>query len=268
MPKAKKASVPVRKESSRYENHAYINPDGTIDGERLLNLVSNAPGAFDLIMLNAVAGRGTIEYEYHYIVREIVSGLTSLVMLARHGDERAATQIKAIQKLVDPEKYGLGITFIEEIVNKHHTRAALARANEVRMIMHTISRFLVSARGDVKDLWNVKKTARVVVRRIEVKEEELKEFTAWEREYYELVRKHCRKHGSTLQSVAIAIYREKLKGEGLIDDKDLDISSIKRDLRELREWEEAHPDRANALYHDFSDEWKARKLKRRNTTNS
>jgi hypothetical protein len=31
---------------SRYENHAYINPDGTVDGEKLLNIVRETPGGF------------------------------------------------------------------------------------------------------------------------------------------------------------------------------------------------------------------------------
>ena len=50
MPKKKEHSVP---RTSKYKNHKFLNPDGSVDGERLLRLVNETPGVMDLMIVTS-----------------------------------------------------------------------------------------------------------------------------------------------------------------------------------------------------------------------
>lgn len=267
MPKTKKsrALVPTSKETTRYQNHAYINPDGTVDGEKLLNIVRNSPGAFDLILLNAVVERGSIEEEYHYIVSEIVGRLTTLVLFAGFGDERAATQIKAIQKLVRPEKYEMPPNKIRDIVERYETSPPLARGWELLRIMSGLSNVVEPLHKDKPYSQNQPIKLRETPRAVFV-------------DLWNVARKHW-KPNTTLQSLAIRIYLESLQEKGITDEGEaITDRSLKRDLARVRAWErdtslfeknrrgkyEGLSLSADPItWYDFSEGWKERRVKRR-----
>lgn len=267
MPKAKKshALVPARKESSRYENHAYINPDGTVDGERLLSLVRDAPGAFDLIMLNAMVEEESSASEYHYMVRGIVSGLTLLVLLAGEGDEKSATQLKAIQKLVKPEKYELPLTKIRELVERYETSPPLARGWELRQLMSRLANVVEPLKKSKSYSPN---------QPIKLKESPPEYWV----ELWELARKHLDRN-TTLQSMAIHIYLAQLQEKGITGEGEaITDRTLKRDLERVRDWErDASEDeklrrgiyKGSSLsddpitWREFSEGWKARRVKQR-----
>jgi hypothetical protein len=59
----------------------------------------------------------------------------NLVMLAVHGDEKSASQLKAIEKLIRLAKYELPFTKIREIIDRYETSPLLARGWKLRRIM-------------------------------------------------------------------------------------------------------------------------------------
>src|SRR5688572_18605720 len=117
----------------------HMNPDGSVDGERLLSIVNRTPGAFELIMLNAMIERGNIAYDYYHEASEIVSSLVMLIMLAGHDDEQSKVQLKAIKKLVRAGKYEIPLSKIKDIADRYETSPPLARAWEPRMLMSHLS---------------------------------------------------------------------------------------------------------------------------------
>jgi hypothetical protein len=270
MPKAKKGRVvaPASKEVARYKNHAYLNPDGTVNGEKLLSIVNDAPGVFDLIMLNAIVKDGHAAGEYHFMASEIVSRLVLLVLLAGNGDERSATQLKAIKKLSKPEKYELSPNKIRDIVERYETSPPLARGWELRRLMSALSNVVEPVKKD---------TPYSQGQPIKLKESPRAVFVG----LWDLARKHL-KPNSTLQSLAIRIYLESLQEKGITDEGEAITSeSLKRDLRRAREWERATNEdeklrrgRHHGLslsddpitWYDFSEGWKERRVKRREST--
>jgi hypothetical protein len=49
------------------QDHPYINPDGTFDPQKLLEQLSDAPGAFDLLIIDQLIEDGSLAPEYHEI---------------------------------------------------------------------------------------------------------------------------------------------------------------------------------------------------------
>lgn len=107
--------------------------DGTVDGEKLLKIVRETPGAFFLIISNQVLKQ--VEPP-QFDVDGIIEGITTLLMLSAHGDEKSGHQIRAIEKLISPSKYELPFTKIREIVDRYETSPPLARGWELRRIMN------------------------------------------------------------------------------------------------------------------------------------
>jgi hypothetical protein len=262
MSEEKKPSTPAL--IRRYRNHAYLNPDGTVDGERLLNVVKNAPGAFNLISLNKLIERGAVAADYHWTVSEIVEGLTRLVMLAARGDERSATQIKAIEKLINPEKYELPQNKIKELVERYETSPPLARGWELRRLMSLLAFVVQPLKKDGKSSENQPIKLR----------DNPPDFYV---HLTGLARKHW-KPNTTLQSMAIRIYLEELQEKGITDEGEaITDRSLKRDLAKVREWERNASEDEKVrrgqykglslsddpiTWYEFSEGWKSRRMKR------
>jgi len=105
MPRKKQPLVPAPT-VGRYKNHRYMNPDGTVNGEKLLGIVRSMPGGFALMLLNAMIEEGAIDEKYQNKAREIIEALCHiLIPLAAFGDEESDTQLTAILKLVHPTRY-------------------------------------------------------------------------------------------------------------------------------------------------------------------
>jgi hypothetical protein len=50
-------------------------------------------------------------------VSELINGIANLLMLAAHGDDKSAIQLKAIEKLIKPAKYELPFTILAPLVD-------------------------------------------------------------------------------------------------------------------------------------------------------
>ena len=88
MPKKKKAALATTSAVAppyRYKDHAYLNPDGSVDGEKLLSIVRRMPGGFDVMMLDAMLDKKPSRY--HEEASEIIERLCNIIMFAAYGDE-------------------------------------------------------------------------------------------------------------------------------------------------------------------------------------
>jgi hypothetical protein len=246
-------------------DHPYIKPDKTFDPQELLEQLSDAPGAFSLLIINDLIDKKEIPAYYHQTVEEIVDRLVDIVAEAASGDERCGIQFRAIQKIVRPEKYELPYTKIQEIAEKYETRPQLARGWELRRLMAGLSHAVepvnpeqnlpehpIRLRGkpkDANDLW-----------------------------YWTRAAKHW-KPKSTLQSLAIRIYLAQLQEAGVTDHlTEITERSLKRDLAEVRKFEQvADEERERRRGHwygrsfegspqiewyEFSEGWKEQRKKR------
>jgi hypothetical protein len=259
MAKKKTALVPSRKTipTPRYRNHAYINPDGSVDGERLLKLVSKAPGAFELMMLNLMIDEGEIAPEYDNLADELVSDLVAIILLAGYGDEPSQLQLKAIEKLTQFAKYELPLTKIKDIADRYETSPSLARAWEIRRLMSYLCA-VVEPKG----------------RSVKMKDKAL--VSPYWADLWEAANRHV-KPNTTLTSLALHLYLDQLQKEGIVDETaTISEGSLKRDLKLAREWERAASEDENLrrgqhsggslhgdepiTWYQFSEGWKRRKL--------
>lgn len=274
MPKAKKTPA-QRKEQIEddlvFEGSAYLNPNGTVDGETLLEIIRQSPGVFSLLVLSAVIHGDTdlhedTESKYHRLTEDLISGLAIVIERAAEGDERAAIQLTAIEKLIKPEKFELPLSKIKELVDRYETSPMLARGWELRRLMSALSNViepLKSGRPDsINEPIRLTETPSMFYYR-----------TLWN-----LAQKHW-KRNTTLQSLAIRIYLEGLQDAGITGEGAETITdrTLKRDLASVRKWErDTNEDEKRRrgrykgeawsnspiTWFDFSEGWKARKAKR------
>jgi hypothetical protein len=249
---------------TKYPNHAFMNPDGSVDGERLLALVNRSPGGFELIMLDALLDRGYAAQEYHAVAEEIVSALLTIIALAGHGDEQSEMQLKALRKLVKPRKYEIPISKIREIAERYETSPPLARGWELHKLMSNLSLVVEPLKKDRAYTANQPIAMRLNPPAVFVG-------------LSDLARQHV-KPNTTLQSLAIHIYLEHLQKEGITDENEaINERSLKRDLQRVREWEKsasgdekvrrgrmegASLGEEPITWYMYSEGWKERKKKR------
>lgn len=275
MPKAKThAQIKEQIEADLvFEGSAYLNPNGTVDGETLLEIVRQTPGVFSLLVLSAVIfGDADLhedtESKYHRLTEDLISGLAIVIERAAEGDERAAIQLKAIEKLIKPEKFDLPLNKIKELlIDRYETSPMLARGWELRRLMSG----LLSVVEPVKSgrPGSINEPIRLI-----------KSPVYWYyKSLWELAQKHW-KPKATLQSLAIRIYLEDLQDAGVTGEGAETITdrTLKRDLASVRKWErdtdedekrrrgsykgEAWSD-SPITWFDFSEGWKARKVRAR-----
>lgn len=249
------------------KEHPYLKPGGTFDPQELLENLSDAPGAFDLLIIDHLIDKGELDNAYHYRVEEIVDALVQIACDAGTGDERATNQLRLIEKIIHPEKYELEATKIAELAGRYETPPQLARAWELRRLMSGLATVLEPV--DQSKTPSVDDRVRLIIRKPKSRHELY---------YWERAKKHM-KRNSTLQSLAIRIYLEYLQDEGLTDDESITERTLKRDLAKAREWEnttteEQRRRRGHSFgqgfrygpridWYDFSEGWKERKKKAR-----
>jgi len=249
-------------------DHPYIKPDGTFDPQELLEQLSDAPGSFDLLIIDHLIDKGDLDPRYHHVAEEIVSALIQIIADAGSGDERAADQLTAIEKFIRPEKYDLPPWKIKEIVDQYHTKPHLARGWELRRLMSGLSFAVEPVRTD--------KPASIDSQ-VRLLEKPKSDHDCY---YWERAHKHW-KQKSTLQSLAIRVYLAQLQDEG-ITNATITERTLKRDLAAVRKWEkdtapEKRSRRGEIWGHslgdsqkiewaDFSEGWKVRAKKKKGMT--
>lgn len=262
-------STPKRKPNAqpanRFENHAYRNADGSVDGERLLALLEKTPGAFYLIIAHRVLEKKPLD---EHDLGRLIHGLADIAMLAAHGDEKSLLQLKAIEKLIRAPKYCLPFTKLREIIDRYETSPPLARAWELRRLMSNLCWVVAPIRS--KPPYSIDQPVKLV-----------KPSNSAFTHLSELAQRHL-KRNSTLQSLAISIYLEQLRDEGTDENNTITEKTLKSDLARAREWERTASEddkirrgsytglglhRDNPItWYDFSDGWKERAKARKRSS--
>lgn len=202
-----------------------------------VELLQTAPGITEVLEAAGHLKKGSLTEEDGWVLATILDELISTLALARSGDEFAGKQIQAVGKLLEPEKYDLPMSVIEELLEKHHTRAPLARGWALRSLMGRLS-------------WGVepskpgKSVLEGTVRLTSSKH--LRNQTTYWREYgkwrsaYEVALEHWPKRGApTLKSLAIKVYLRQLWNEGFTN---ISEGRLVDDLKELAAWDKTHVD--------------------------
>ena len=192
----------------------------------VLGLLQSAPQdcLIRVFQLGAFAREDVIKKETITTITDILRGLVTVAYHADAGDESARKQLDAIHKLVFPKVYRLPSSVVQRLVDSYHTSPHLARAWSVRSIMERIALVLVPVREGVSLLDGAVKLTTIP--------------TLIDSAVYQRVNQYI-KPGSTLQSLAIDIYQDQLRNEGIeINDE----RQLKLDLQKLRKWEDEHLD--------------------------
>lgn len=218
-------------------------------------------------------------------VLSLFDGLRKLQLRASRDDKDARLRLTTIERLIDEAKYEIPTKDIEKIAGQH-TPSFLARARAIQAIEHEIFWHLEPKGKDVSEAWATLKKELGVENDVDV------DFTDWlafvkhhepnihqsevqlrrepllsNGEMRELIAGHLRE-GSTLESLAISIYLEQLKADGI---KNKTEKSLARDLRDESKWRESNAETAGRgnlavfnkdelPYFSFSDGWKNRKV--------
>jgi hypothetical protein len=128
-------------------------------------------------------------------------------------DHRALNQLKAIRRVVDPDLYRVTDRELTEFIKAHYPGASASRAWEMRRLMSQLSMCLTPVRGKSVLKGPVRRLSRRVAKGL----------------FYKEVEEHWNSN-STLESLAVEIYRDHLKRDGI----SLESRSLKRDLQKMR----------------------------------
>ncbi len=190
--------------------------DGNADP---LYLLQNAPGLFCVLRAAALVKKGSLSKSDASMLHAFLDGVVSLLARVSAGDELAMNQFKAADKIIFPEQYEVKAAEIESVAQLNHTSPELARGFELRRLMCELS-WVVEPEGD----YDVLSGPVRLISNPQPGDEEI----------WEVANEHSAS-GMTLQSLAIRVYNYRLQDKGL-DAKD--ESSLDRDLRRVKEWEE------------------------------
>jgi hypothetical protein len=185
----------------------------------LLELAQTAPCLLEMFQVAALAKKGILRKESRKTLTEIVHKLIRIAFHAENGHERSSNQLKVLHKIAYPASYELPASIIKNLADSYHTSPHLARAWSVRDLMLDLAFIVEPTRIDRSVLDGPVKLAK------------------WDLDFagsklHEKAARHI-KRGTTLQSLAIAIYVEDLENEGIR----LEPRELKRDLQKLKEWE-------------------------------
>lgn len=186
----------------------------------LLELAQNAPGLVEMFQIAALTDKGLISRESEKTLSEIIHNLVRIAFRAQGGDELASNQLKVLHKIAYPFNYELPATVIKNLAVRYHISPHLARAWDVRELMYELS-YVVEPVNFEKSVLEGPVT--------------LKTHNLGMRDVYNKAKHHIRR-GSTLLSLAISLYIERLEQEGIA----LEPRDIKRDLQKLKKWESAN----------------------------
>lgn len=200
-----------------------------------LYMLQNAPSLVDVFTIAALEKKGNLSEEEHGWMSRFTKGLLHILIRSYKGDENAQIQLKAIDKLIFPDTYELPKTVIKDLAEKYYTRPALARGWRLRRLMGNLSWVVEPTKNTAEN---------VLDGPIKLREKsEPKGHTIYDSikrkdvSAYEVAKKHLTR-GVTLKTLAIRVYLEELQNQGF---EGIDERRLKRDLKEVENWEETLP---------------------------
>lgn len=263
--------VPIWIDTSKLHRNCRMNfGREAVNLERLAEFVEyviSAPGWLHLAFLGALAS-GTLKAgtklapAHQDTIQSVLDGLFDIACGLASTDqdtvqsEAPLNQLRAIEKLAHPHRYGIEPGDIKEIAARHQS-PLLARAWEIQNL---ISDFAHTVKPE-KVGGPYTPTVRVVL-----------ETKPWpcDGEQFEIASRYWTL-GTTLQAMVIKIYLDRLKKQGLNRGDEIDERSLKRDLQKarslsetatshLRKWLGAFVGDERITWFDYSGvDWKAAK---------
>jgi len=185
--------------------------------------------AYDIataLQLVAYSRKKKLGFKEKISFRRFTRDLLHLFLQAHGGNTKAHSQIKAIEKLIYPEKHELGLSVIDEIAKHYRPNPSRARGYQIRYLMGWALPFvepvLIENDGLTEGPIRLKSNLPEHMRKV------------WG--FNDVVENL--KTGTTLQSLAINMYCSQLQREGF---DSITRESLRRDLRNLKEWEKRNP---------------------------
>ena len=191
------------------------------DWEERNRIFWGSPGVLPSILAGAYQLGGALSRVEAKDLDNMFASLLRVQLLAHAGDETAKQQVLAVKKLLAPATYQVPLKIIEDLAKKYNAVGPLARGWELRRLMAELAEIVVPA--------NPQNTC-VLCGPVRVSEAPPARGTP----LYQEALERCRKR-TTLQSLAISIYLDRLQKEG---DFKTDERSLRRDLDKVRRWEE------------------------------
>jgi hypothetical protein len=241
-------------ESGQFRDHAYLNPDGSPNGEKLLEIVKQ-DGVFQLMVLGYLARKDDSLVPYWNRVSHSIKKMFVVVLLAAKGDEVSQMQLTAIEKLAEAGKYEVPESLMRKLV-ACQTNPRLARAWELHALMDALY-YVVE--------WKNPHGPHLPTEPVVLKSDPSKCYGF--SPLLEIARKHW-VNSASLQSLAMRIYLTQLeeKTDAVVDER-----TLRRDLARMRRWERDSGEDEKIRHNlhtsknvpitwcDYSEEWKKQK---------
>jgi len=200
-----------------------------------VEMLQNAPGIVSLFEAAAHYKKGTLSRNSALWLVTLLDHLVSTLVKSDAGDELAKKQMEAVAKLLEPKRYELPETAIDDLLEKHHTKPALARAWRIRWLMGKLSWGVMASKEGQNVLEG--KIKLTTSRHMQRETTYWPEFEAW-RSAYDVAREHWPKRGApSLKSLAVKVYAGILEREGFTT---INEASLENDLQLLAEWDKTH----------------------------
>lgn len=194
------------------------------NGLTLQRLVGESPLIEQCLLTGALNMKGALSPSEWREISVLVSGLILLFLRSHAGKDLARDQIEVLHRFIFPKKYRVHEGRIKELARTYRN-TSLSRGWALRELMGELTSIVVSARASAKNVLD----GAVCIST---------EPTAKEHPLYVKALEHWIR-GTTLQMLAIRIYLEREQVARAAEGKEstLDVTTLKRDLRKVREWE-------------------------------
>lgn len=118
-----------------YLDHPYYRSDGTVDGEKLLEMIKRAPGGLRPLFLSEET---TLTAKSWKLLDDVIGKIIDLVVHYNHEAATYGNRLTAVRNLVCDYIYDTPPALIQKVANVK-TSAALARGWELRLIMQKLA---------------------------------------------------------------------------------------------------------------------------------
>jgi hypothetical protein len=196
---------------------------------KFLRLILSSSALTTFVSTAALEAEGKLTQDDMAAMNRVASGLLDIFYPEGSDDEMIALQLRAIEKMLKPERWNLAKDDVKRVADLDHLRygenvTSLAYGAEVYSIMSSISQFVVPKRSGDKMAPNT-----------EVKLIDKNSRPGWDYDAksYEWAKRNIRPQ-STLQSSAVRAYLERHQG----DENSIDKKSLEEHLRKTKKWAE------------------------------
>lgn len=215
-------------------------------------------GFTEAVNLKFLALNGDIGAQEYNLFRLIVERIAELFYQSAYGDGLAKKTLEEkLYPLLYPERY--------QSPRKSTINPSFARVYELRKVMQRLSRVVVPIEGEDTG------KGKVQIKSYETIGRDIEFYPKGWKEDWETAREKLHSKPMSLQRLAMKIYLEELRLQGI----EIDDTKLYSDLHTVQKWEDAHPDRIKEMtrlamwgtndlpYQEYNVDWKLRRLSKK-----